>query len=58
MASKFKIGDEVIQVLPQPIKGTILKRKIDGDDDLFLVEWVEDEDQHFRWFNENDIISA
>ena len=39
MAS-FKIGDEVRQKIT-PIQGTVLKREISGDDDIYLVKWVD-----------------
>lgn len=56
MASAFKIGEEVEQIVSAPITGTIVERRVAGDDDLFLVEWIDENgDPCSRWFNETEI---
>lgn len=56
MAAKFKIDQEVRQILETPIQGKILKRIIVEDDDCYLVEWTsEDGSQHQRVFKEEEI---
>jgi hypothetical protein len=62
MAAKFKIGEEVEQIVTAPIKGVIQTRSIDGDDDIFLVAWTEtdaDDEVHemSRWFKEDEIVT-
>lgn len=55
MATRFKTGEEVRQIVT-PIEGTVVERKVDGDDDLFLVAWVDaDGSEHSRYFREDEI---
>ena len=54
--AKFKIEEEVVQIITKPIQGKVLQRGIDGDDDIFLVGWIDaDGELHERWFREDEI---
>lgn len=55
MAAKFQIGQAVQQIVV-PIAGNVKERRIVGDDDVFLVAWVDAEgnDQE-TFFKENEL---
>lgn len=57
--AKFKVDEEVVQIVNAPIQGKIVERRVSGDDDLFLVSWIDvDGEPHERWFNEDEIQSV
>jgi hypothetical protein len=56
MAAKYKIGDVVKEVMPVAIQGTIVSRSISGDDDVYKVEWQNDEGETVEsFFTETNI---
>jgi hypothetical protein len=54
MALKFKIGDDVQQVVPV-IKGKIVKPVLVGNDVCYEVEFPEGDELHSRVFKEDEI---
>ncbi len=55
--SKFKKGDTVVQVLPEPIKGIVSGFSVDQEtgDVLVSVTWDEGEHKHIRHFTEDQL---
>ena len=53
MAAKFKIGDEVKQIVPV-IQGTVVERIITGDNDVFKVAWTNSEGETVESYIKED----
>lgn len=55
----IKLGTPVVQKVPAPIAGIVMRKEFDDATDKFryLVEWPgpEGEEPHSRWFTEGDI---
>ena len=54
MAS-FKSGDVVRQKIT-PIQGTVVRREISGDDDVYLVKWADAEGNEQETFLPEDCL--
>jgi hypothetical protein len=53
MASTFKIGDVVKQIVPV-VQGTIVERTISGDDDVYKVSWINPDGETIESYIKED----